>query len=78
MALRSNDRHILENVGFETKQHNQESTLAPGKRDRCVSQHRRHTRIVSEGCLRSLIDTPKVDLPSEPDAQGKHSQICKA
>jgi hypothetical protein len=76
MALRSDGGHVLESVGLQTKEHGREPTLAPSKRDRRVSQHRRHTRIVSEGCLRSLIDTPKLDLPSELDTEGEHHRFA--
>ena len=44
-------------------------------RSRTVSQHRRHTRIVSEGCLRAFTESKPGDLPTDLVVPGKTVSI---
>ena len=69
MALRTHTQEMPDSD--LSKEYHIAAPTTDSKRDRRVSQHRRHTRIVSEGCLRAMIESPKVDFPDVVEAQGQ-------
>lgn len=76
MALRTDIQDVSQDA--TSKKPREAALLVDHKRDRRVSQHRRHTRIVSEGCIRAMIETPQTELPRELEKQGERAppRLC--
>jgi hypothetical protein len=66
MALASNNNTHANKDEIDTSREDQ--------RARRTSQHRRHTRIVSEGCLRSLIEPESTILPAGVEKEERKSR----